>query len=622
MEQHIKYFMISILFTSFLTAQNIQKVEPPNWWVGMKNPKLQLMVYGKNIGEKNISIADKSIILESVSKADNPNYIFLNLDLSNVIKAQTFDIHFQNNSESFTYSYELNQRESNASGRIGFDSSDVIYLITPDRFANGNPKNDIHLEMKEKTLDRKHDYARHGGDIQGIINHLDYIFDMGFTAVWPTPLLTNDMPSSSYHGYAMTDFYEVDPRFGTLEDYKNLSKKAKEKGIKLIMDQVANHCGSEHWWMNDLPFKDWINFQEEFESEDLIVTNHRRTSNQDMYASHYDKNLMSKGWFVTAMPDLNQQNPFMANYIIQNSIWWIETLDLGGIRQDTYPYSDKLFMSNWAGAIMHEYPKFSIVGEEWSYNPLLVGYWQQGSQNKDGYNSNLRSTMDFPMQKAIVNGINEEESWDTGLVKLYEGLANDFAYAKPMDIMAFLDNHDKDRVFTEFKKDIPLTKMALSYLLMLPRIPQIYYGTEILMENSKNLGDHGLIRSDFPGGWKGDQANVFTGQGLTKDQKEMQSFLKKTLQYRKSSKAIHHGETIHFAPDNGIYVLFRKMNNEVVILIINKNKTALNLDLKRFDEIGINGKKLKNIITNKTIIWKDKIKLQSKGSVLLTTKLK
>ena len=615
--------LLSIFFNIFMiSAQTIQKVEPPNWWVGMNNPKLQLMIYGQNIAHKNIDIPDKNIVIDSISKADNPNYIFLNLDLINIKKAQKFDIHFKGSPKNLIYTYELKQRSNNSENRIGFNSSDVIYLITPDRFANGNPKNDIHLEMKEKTIDRKHDYARHGGDIDGIINHLDYIHNMGFTAIWPTPMLTNDMHESSYHGYAMTDFYQVDPRFGTLNEYMDLSKKAKEKGIKLIIDQVANHCGSEHWWMKDLPFDDWINYQKEIESKSLTITNHRRTSNQDMYASQYDKDLMSKGWFVSAMPDLNQQNPFMAKYIIQNSIWWIETLDLGGIRQDTYPYSDKTFMSNWAGAIMHEYPKFSIVGEEWSYNPLLVGYWQKGSNNKDGYESNLRSTMDFPMQKAIVDGLNEEESWDTGLVKMYEGLANDFAYAKPNDIMAFLDNHDKDRIFTEFNEDIILTKMALSYLLMLPRIPQIYYGTEILLENSKKPGDHGLIRSEFPGGWKGDKVNGFTGKGLTKDQNEIQYFLQKTLNYRKSSEAIHNGKTIHFSPIDGIYVLFRTIKDEVVVLIINKNKSPINLDLNRFKEIGIDGKKLKNIVSGEELIWEKQMNLNLKGAILLTTKVK
>ena len=620
MKKAIILFFI-IFNTSMINSQDIQKVEPPFWWVGMKNTKLQLMVYGKNIAHTKPEILDKNIILDSILKSDNPNYIFLNIDLSKVSNAKKFEINFKNeNAKNLSHTYELKQRDKDSAKRKGFESSDVIYLITPDRFANGNPDNDINSKMREKTINRKHDYARHGGDIEGIINHLDYIHDMGFTAIWPTPLLTNDMPKSSYHGYAITDFYQVDPRFGTLNDYIKLAKKAKEKGIKIIIDQVANHCGNEHWWMKDLPFDDWINYQEEFKEGNLIVTNHRRTTNQDLYASQKDKRSMSKGWFVTSMPDLNQQNSFMAKYIIQNSIWWIEILDLQGIRQDTYPYSNKDFMSLWAGAIMNEYPNFSIVGEEWSYNPLLVGYWQQGSNNKDGYNSNLKSTMDFPMQKAIVDGLNEEESWGTGLVKMYEGLANDFAYATPKDIMLFLDNHDKDRVFTEFKENIVLTKMALGYLLTLPRIPQIYYGTEILLENSDKPGDHGLIRTDFPGGWKGDKVNGFTEKGLTKDQKEMKFFLQKILNYRKTSEAIHNGKTIHFSPENGIYVLFRKINKEVVVLIINKNNLPTKLDLKRFEEIGIDNKKLKNIISGEKFIWNGQMKLNSKGVTLLTTK--
>lgn len=617
-------FLLFLIFNILMiNAQEIQKVEPPYWWVGMKNTKLQLMVYGKNIEHTEPEISDKNVILDSISKSDNPNYIFLNLDLSKVANAKKFEINFKNgNSKKLSYTYELKQREENSTKRKGFDSSDVIYLITPDRFANANPENDINSGMKEKTIDRKHDYARHGGDIEGITKHLDYIHEMGFTAIWPTPVLTNDMPQSSYHGYAMTDFYQVDPRFGTMEEYISLSEIAREKGIKLIMDQVANHCGSKHWWMKDLPFDDWINFQEELKDDHLTVTNHRRTTNQDLYASQKDKKLMSKGWFVSAMPDLNQENPFMAKYIIQNSIWWVETLGLQGIRQDTYPYPDKDFMSQWAGAIMNEYPDFSIVGEEWSYNPLLVGYWQQGSNNKDGYQSNLRSSMDFPMQKAIVDGLNEEESWGTGLVKMYEGLANDFAYTTPKDIMIFLDNHDKNRVYTEFKENVVLTQMALGYMLTLPRIPQIYYGTEILLENSAKPGDHGLIRTDFPGGWKGDKINGFTGKGLTKDQKEMKSFLQKILNYRKTSEAIHKGKTIHFSPKDGIYVLFRTIKSEVVVMIINKNDSPMILDLDRFEEIGINGKKLKNVISDEVFIWNDQMKFNSKGIIILTTKLK
>jgi glycosidase len=320
------------------------------------------------------------------------------------------------------------------------------------------------------------------------------------------------------------------------------------------------------------------------------------------------------------MPDLNQRNPFMARYTIQNSIWWIETVKLGGIRQDTYPYPDKNFMSKWAGEIMNEYPNFSIVGEEWTTNPLLIAYWQQGHQNKDGYNSNLKSPMDFAMQDKIVKGLNDEETFGTGLIEMYRGLANDFAYTKPEDIMIFPDNHDMSRIYTQLNGDVANTKMALSYTLVLPRIPQIYYGTEILMSDFENPGDHGLIRSDFPGGWKGDTINAFTGEGLTEAQKDMQLYLKKLLNYRKNSKAIHKGKTIHFAPENGIYVLFRMLDQETVIHIINKNENITKLDITRFEEIGLKGKTVKNMITGEHFIWDDNLILQEKGSIILTTK--
>ena len=409
----ILFFMVS-----FSSAQ-IDRVEPPNWWLGFKNARLQLMLKGEGIGATTPSILYNGVSLEAYHKAESPNYLFLDITIAADTSPGLMQILLttERGNEIF-YSYPLYKRERPSQEFLGFDSSDVIYLITPDRFANGDPEINIVPGLLEKTINREDGYARHGGDIQGIINHLDYIASMGFTAIWPTPLLINDMPQSSYHGYAMTDFYKVDPRFGNLEDYIMLSDKATENGIKLIMDQVANHCGAYHWWMSDLPFHDWVNFQSDYEEgAETKVTNHRRTVNQDHYASKADKDLMNNGWFVPSMPDLNQNNPFMANYIIQNSIWWIETLKLGGIRQDSYSYPDKEFMSRWAGSIMHEYPKFNIVGEEWTYNPLLVRYWQQGVTNSDGYESNLKTTMDFPLQRTLIEALNAEENWDSGLVK-------------------------------------------------------------------------------------------------------------------------------------------------------------------------------------------------------------
>ncbi|WP_250433192.1 glycoside hydrolase family 13 protein [Hanstruepera flava] len=627
-----------------VSNEKLAYVEPPNWWVGMKNNELQLLVHHEGIGATSPEMSYSGVTINKVHKADSPNYLFIDLTISETTESGKFDIVFKlENGEELKHTYELKSRAKKPEDYVGFNSSDAIYLITPDRFANANPENDTFESLNEKRIDRADDYARHGGDIQGITNNLDYISEMGFTAIWPCPLLTNDMYEASYHGYAMTNFYEIDPRFGTMEEYLELSQKGKEKGIKLIMDQVANHCGVYHWWMKDLPFSDWLNLQETYESLPVPLeemrkengdydrermsqyftnSNHRRTTNQDSYASKYDKKYMSEGWFVPTMPDLNQRNPFMAKYLIQNSIWWVETANLDGIRQDTYPYPDKEFMSDWAGAIMNEYPNFSIVGEEWSLNPLLIGYWQEGAKNKDGYDSNLKSPMDFAMQKNIVDALNKNESWDEGLVKIYEGLANDFHYVSPKDIMIFPDNHDMSRIFTQLNGNIPNTKMALATVLTLPRIPQIYYGTEILMNDFEKPGDHGLIRTDFPGGWQGDTINAFTGDGLTNEQKDMQSFLSTVLNYRKNSKAIHEGKTVHFAPFLGTYFLFRVIDGETVVLILNKNEEPITIDLKRYAEIGLDGKELKNIVTGEKILWKDAITLNRKGATLLTTKTK
>ncbi len=615
------FLTLMMLWGITVTAQ-IDRVEPPNWWIGFKDTSLQLLVKGDGISAYNPEILYDGVSIVKVHKAKSPNYLFLDLKISPDASPGNFTIVFDTKGKKkVKYDYELKARSNSAEAFTGFNSSDVIYLITPDRFANAEPSNDIVKGLKESKIDRENDYARHGGDIKGITDHVSYISDMGFTAIWPCPLLTNDMPKTSYHGYAITDLYEIDPRFGTLDDYIELSYKASEKGIKLIMDQVANHCGSEHWWMKDLPFEDWINYQSKWKAgEKIVFSNHKRTTNQDIYAAKIDSKEMTEGWFVDTMPDLNQDNPFMAKYLIQNSIWWIETAQLSGIRQDTYPYPDKIFMSNWAGSIMNEYPNFSIVGEEWSYNPLLVGYWQDGANNKDGYDSNLKSTMDFPMQKNIVEALKEDEKWNTGFVKIYEGLANDFYYPSPKDIMIFPDNHDMDRIHTQLNEDPVLTKMAMAYLLTLPRIPQVYYGTEILMQNTAKPGDHGLIRTDFPGGWQEDQVNAFTGVGLNEEQLDMQNYVKTLLQFRKKSSAIHKGKTVHFSPKDGVYVLFRLLDEQVVVLILNKNTEPFELDLERFKEMTLEDKELTNIFTGKTVVWKNSLTLDEKGGMILTTK--
>ncbi len=589
------------------------RVEPMNWWTGMKNQELRLLVHGENIGETNPVINYAGVTVKKINKADSKNYLFIDLVISKTTRPGSFPILFKKDGKTLQrFNYQLKQRNKNAAGVEGFNASDVIYLITPDRFANGDTGNDIDSSMREKKINRKNDYGRHGGDIRGIINQLDYLADMGYTAIWPTPLLENDMPGSSYHGYAITDYYKVDPRFGTLDDYKELAAKTRQKGMKLIFDGVVNHSGSYYWWMNDLPFRNWVNYPDSIQN-----TNHRRTVNQDIYAAETDRQLMVKGWFVRQMPDLNQQNPFLASYLIQNSIWWIETLGLGGIRQDTYPYSEKKFLENWTCAIMNEYPRFSIVGEEWSTNPLIAAYWQQGKQNNTGYKGCLKSTMDFPMQAALVAGLTEPESWDKGLVKLYEGLANDFVYANPQDLLVFGDNHDMDRLFTQLKKDVDLMEIALAYLLTTRGIPQLYYGTETLLENSDKPGDHGLIRTDFPGGWAGDKVNGFSGSGLSDDQLRIKNYLKKLLNWRKNKPVIHLGNTLHFGPAKGVYVYFRYNVQETVMVIINKNAEPIKLDTERFEQGTGNKKTGKNVISGERLSLADGIPVPARSALIL-----
>lgn len=606
---------ILLLFCQVISAQSL-RVEPMNWWVGMKNTSLQLLVHGESVGGTTVSVQYPGVRLVKVTKAESPHYLFIDLQVAPSTKPGHFPIVFRKgNNEVARFEYTLAARNREIMQQKGFSSSDVIYLVTPDRFANGDPSNDRQEGLRETAVNRLNDYGRHGGDIRGIINNLDYISSMGFTAIWPTPMLENDMAHASYHGYAITDYYKVDPRFGSLDEYKELAVKMKQKGLKLIFDGVVNHTGSQYWWMKDLPFKNWINY-----ADSMQITNHRRTVNQDIYASAADRELMVRGWFVSSMPDLNHDNPFLATFLIQNNIWWIETLGLAGIRQDTYPYSGKKFLEQWTCSIMKEYPQFSIVGEEWSTNPLIAAYWQQGKPNTTGYSGCMKSTMDFPLQSALVQALTEPESWDKGLVKLYEALANDFAYVRPNDLLVMGDNHDMDRLFTFMKKDPQLMQMALAYLLTVRGIPQLYYGTEVLLENSAKPGDHGLIRSDFPGGWKDDTLNGFTGAGLSAEQLKIQAYLKKLLNWRKNKKVIHEGKTLHFGPAQGVYVYFRYTASETVMVILNKNNKLTKLETGRFSEILGNRISAKDIITGDRYDIKQALELPAKTALVLEIK--
>jgi neopullulanase len=612
--QHWAGTLLILLACATAVAAQIRHIEPMNWWVGMKNPMLQLLVHADNIGSATPVIRYKGVTIRKTHRADSPNYLFIDLHIAPGTRPGTFPIAFQKNGKTIlSQDYTLLPRQKNAADIKGFATSDVICLITPDRFVNGDPGNDVVAGTRESKIDRNYEYGRHGGDIRGIINSVDYLSDLGYTAIWSTPLLENDMASSSYHGYAITDFYRVDPRFGTLDDYKELSDKMRQKGMKLIFDGVVNHTGSEHWWMSDRPFKNWINFP-----DSIQISNHRRTINQDLYAAQYDKKLQTEGWFVPTMPDMNGKNPFLATYLTQNSIWWIETLHLGGIRQDTYCYSDKEFLEKWSCGIMSEYPNFNIVGEEWSFNPLITSYWQRGKKAHDGNRSCLKSVMDFPMQSALTQALKENEAdYGKGLTRLYESLANDFAYADPQNILIFGDNHDMDRIFTQLNGDAGLTQMALSYLLTIRGIPQLYYGTEVLMDNAKAPNNHGVIRSDFPGGWAGDAVNAFTGQGLNDQQRSTQEFMRKMLRWRKTATPVHQGKTLHFAPFDGIYTYFRYTPQKTVMVMLNNNTNPINVDTRRFTEI-ISTKTIgKEVLTGETFTLKNGLKIAGKSALVL-----
>jgi glycosidase len=610
--------LLPVYFICAHSIAQINHVEPLNWWVGMKNPNLQLLINGNDIGETIPFINYPGVSIKKIHKADSKNYLFIDLLIDKNAKPGMLHISFtKNGKEIYNNQYSLLKREQDAALFKGFNATDAIYLLVPDRFANGDYSNDVAAGMKENKIDRNFDGGRHGGDIRGIIDHLDYIKNMGFTAIWPTPMLENDMPAYSYHGYSITNHYKVDPRYGTLNDYKELAAKAKQKGLKLIFDEVLNHIGSNYWWMNDLPYKNWLNYPATY-----TQTNHRRTTNMDKYASTYDKDLMSNGWFDKTMPDMNGTNTFMASYLIQNTIWWIETLQLGGVRQDTYGYSDKTFLKNWSCTIMNEYPNFSMVGEEWSTNPLITSYWQSGKKNYDGYKGCLNTVMDFPMQDALVNALKETEGSDfsKGLTRLYEGLANDFVYANPNQVLLLGDNHDMDRLYMQLNQDMDLTKMAVTYLLTIRGIPQIYYGTEILMDNTGHHKVDGLIRSDFPGGWEEDTINAFTGTGLNSKQLSMQSYLKELLNWRKNNPDITSGQTLHFAPFNGVYVYFRYSKEKIIMVVLNKNNTATSIEASRFAEI-LKGKKAAiNALTKETVDIKSTITVNPRSATLLEIK--
>lgn len=567
-------------------ADPVDHMEPPNWWTGFKDRNLQIMVHGKDVSGYHVVLenADGIAQLRGTTRTENPDYLFLNLSINNGGKPGWITFSFQQDGKTkFSEKYQIKPRAPGSADRRGFDATDNIYLITPDRFADGDSSNDNVKGYSDK-LNRTDDYGRHGGDIEGIREHLDYIAQMGMTQIWLNPVLENNMPEQSYHGYAITDLYKIDPRYGSNEEFLEFAREAKAKGIGLIWDAVPNHVGSNHWWMKDLPSSDWINNDGKF-----VQNTHQHETIQNPYAADVDKKAFSDGWFVSAMPDLNQRNPLLANYLIENSIWWIETAGLSGLRIDTYPYSDTGFTGKWLDRLYLEYPDLNTVGEEWRLNPKVVAHWQRGPNHKSDGEPLSKSMMDFPLQDALRHGIADEDNWDKGLIAFYDMLSNDSLYPDPYNLTIFADNHDMDRAAKQFGDDPKLVRMAYGVLFTMRGIPQFYYGDEILATNKKG-GDHGEIRSEMPGGWKDSKSNAFTGEGLTAEQKETQDLVRKLANWRKTSTAVQSGKMIMYAPQVGwdtspwqhLLTYFRFNDSEKVMVVVNKNDDAVKLPLDHY----------------------------------------
>jgi len=589
-----RLYLTSILLfvvTLSLSAQQlkIDRLEPMNWWVGFESPELQILVYGPEVSTSRVAIEYPGVTLKSVQIPENPNYLFLNLTLDPKTPAGIMPITFKRGRQVLTVDYPLLERSGSTTRAQGFDASDVIYLIMPDRFANGNPENDSIHGMLEKA-DRNEPFGRHGGDLAGVRKNLDYISDLGMTALWLTPIFENDMPGNYaigagfYHGYAATDMYKVDRRFGTNDEFKSLVEESQRRGMKVIMDMIHNHVGTEHWFIKDKPSSDWVH--------DQLVhgnTNYRTSTIMDPYASDFDKHATVKGWFVDEMPDLDQRNEFLATYLIQNTLWWIEYSGIDGIRMDTHPYPYKEYMARWTHRVLQEFPDFNIVGEAWMPNVATTAFWQYDFPDRNGYNSFLPSVTDFPLYYAVTQAFTEENGWDTGISKLYYTLSQDFLYTDPLLNVIFVDNHDLNRYFSSVGENPNTFKMGLAFILTTRGIPQLFYGTEIMMAGA---GRDPEKRRDFPGGWIGDTHNAFTsdgrvGLGIERGLpvQETYDYLRRIVTWRKSATAIHNGNLTHFVPDGDVYVYFRYNEEQRVLVAINSGSQTATLNYNRYKEL-------------------------------------
>lgn len=606
-------------------AVKIDRVEPTDWYVGMKDPSLQLMVYGEGIREAQVSTDYPGVRVDSLVRLDSPNYLLVYLDLSGAQPGE-MKLRFTMGKSKKEVSYRLKARAMAGEERKGFSNADVLYMLMPDRFAQGKDHKAQVKGMNPYVEDRSKPSLRHGGDLQGIRDHLDYFTQLGVTALWLTPVLENNSPdgkdgSSTYHGYATTNYYRVDPRFGTNEDYRQLIADAHAKGLKVVMDMIFNHCGFEHPWVKDLPSRDWLNVPEwlsgkEEDKAKYLQTSYKLTPVLDPYAAEVDKRETVDGWFVPSMPDLNQRNPHVIKYLIQNSVWWIETVGIDGIRMDTYPYADREAMALWMKTLEREYPNFNTVGETWVTEPAYTAAWQKDSK-LSSINSYLKTVMDFAFYDRVNMAAREEtDDWWQGMNRVYNTLCYDYLYANPSSVLAFIENHDTDR-FLRNGTDTLALKQALALLLTINRTPQLYYGTEILMNGTKEVTD-GNVRKDFPGGFPGDKANCFTAEGRTRAQNDMFNWLSRLLHWRQGNEAIIHGKQVQFTPRKGVYVIARQAKGQNVLTVVNGTSEPAQMEVKRYAEIIGQATEATDILTGRKVALDKDVALQPRETLVLS----
>lgn len=610
----LKTLALSLLATFAANAAvNIDRVEPTNWYAGMKNPSLQLMVYGKGIKQANVSTDYAGVKVDSVVRLDSPDYLLVYLNLQGA-QPGTMKLNFEQGGKKKQVNYEIKRRDMPGEARQGFTNADVLYMLMPDRFADGNVKNNVVKGMLDQRCVRTEPSLRHGGDLEGIRQHLDYFNELGVTTLWFTPVLENDMPGggghSSYHGYATTDYYKVDPRFGTNEDYRRLVDEAHQKGLKVVMDMIFNHCGSSHPWQINPPASDWFN-----QPNYGLQTSFKLTPCVDPYASEIDKRETEEGWFASSMPDLNQNNPHVATYLIQNSIWWVETVGINGIRMDTYPYAYAAPMAHWMKQLNEEYPNFNTVGETWVTQPAYTAAWQKDSRLAK-QNSNLKTVMDFAFYEAMDSCKHETtDDWWRGFNRVYNTFVYDYLYTDVNHVMAFIENHDTDRFLGE-GKDVNRLKQGLALLLTIKRIPQLYYGTEVLMNGVKKVTD-GNVRKDFMGGFPGDERNCFTADGRTAAENEMFGWLSRLLHWRKGNDVIVNGTQTQFCPHNGVYVIARRHEGKTVMLMLNGLDKENKVDVKRYAELIGTTAEASNVLTGEKINLTTDIPIPTHGTLLI-----